>query len=126
MALRVLVVEDDAAGLAMLQLSLRKAGFAVSAAGDGAAALLLLSESPYDCLLTDSRMEPMDGCELSKRAKALQPSLRILMISALDHCGRCSGCPINGFYQKPVSVDALVKALAGPLRPDNRRVENNR
>lgn len=109
--LRVLVVDDDAAGRTMLSMSLRKAGFEVASVGDGPAALLLMQERAFDWLVTDARMEPMDGCALAKAAKEARPGLRVVMVSALNRDPGCEGCPVELFYAKPVAVERLARAL---------------
>lgn len=104
----VLVVDDDAAGRAILDLSLRQAGYSVQSAPGGEEALKLLQERPYDWLVTDGRMSPMDGFELSRRAKSLRPLMRIVMISAIYLEADLHGAPVEKLFTKPVPVDDLI------------------
>ena len=112
----VLIVDDDPASRSMLGLSLRQAGCTVRTAGSGEEALLLLAATRYDWLVTDARMLPMTGFELSIRAKGLQGDIRILMVSAAHSAGEAAGCPIEGFFAKPVPVDKILSLIA----PENR------
>lgn len=108
---RVLVVDDDGASRAMLGLSLRQNGFSVDSAPGGPEALDLLREREYDWMVTDARMLPMDGFELSRRAAQLRPRLRIAMVSALCAQEDIAGYPIEGLFLKPVAVEDLVELL---------------
>lgn len=111
----ILVVDDDSAARAMLGLSLRRAGFSVVTAADGRQALDALEKNPIVCLITDAVMRPMDGFELSRRAKALRPRLKIAMVSAIESAAgrREAPTPIDRFFAKPIPVDGLLGWLAG-------------
>jgi two-component system response regulator HydG len=63
-------------------LLLRQAGHEVREAESGEEALRLLEDSPFDLLLTDLRMEPMDGMELLARALQAQPGLQVIVMTA--------------------------------------------
>ncbi len=108
----VLIVDDDAAGLAMLSLSLRQSGFLVRTAESGEAALKLLRANRADWLVTDLRMHPMDGIELAAQAKSLQPDLRVVMVSAV-YGERDQAAPeVEKFFPKPLAVDRLIDWLS--------------
>jgi CheY-like chemotaxis protein len=109
----VLIVDDDASLRAMLSLSLKRAGYPTLSAGSGAEALALLATRPIDCMVTDGRMDPMDGFELSRQAKALKPALRIAMVSAVFHEIAAGPSPIDCMFEKPLTVSSLVAWLQG-------------
>ena len=58
---RVLVVDDEPSMRQMLSIALRRDGFDVNAAEDGATALALLADHGADILVTDVRMPEMTG-----------------------------------------------------------------
>jgi CheY-like chemotaxis protein len=105
----VLVVDDDASLRTMLSLSLRRAGYPTLTAATGAEALKLLSSRPIGFLLTDGKMDAMDGFELSRRAKTLRPDLHIAMMSAVYLAGDAEGTPIEAVFEKPVQISGLVE-----------------
>jgi CheY-like chemotaxis protein len=107
----VLVVDDDASLRTMLSLSLRRAGYPTLTAASGSEALRLLSTRPVGFLVTDGRMDSMDGFELSRRAKTLMPSLRIAMVSAVFVADDAAGTPIERVFEKPIAVAGLVAWL---------------
>jgi two-component system, cell cycle response regulator CpdR len=78
---RILIAEDDAQMRAFLCRGLRRAGHAVEAAGDGAAAFECARRAEYDLLLTDIVMPGMDGIELARRAAARHPGIRVMFIT---------------------------------------------
>ncbi|MCM2304791.1 MAG: response regulator [Elusimicrobia bacterium] len=107
----VLIVDDDASLRAMLSLSLKRAGYPTLSASSGAEALELLATRPIDCMVTDGRMDPMDGFELSRQAKALRPDLRIAMVSAVFSDANAGTSPIDCMFEKPLAVSSLVAWL---------------
>jgi CheY-like chemotaxis protein len=64
-------------------------------------------------MVTDGRMDPMDGFELSRRAKTLRPDLRIAMVSAVFHDEDAGTSPIDCMFEKPLAVSSLVAWLQG-------------
>lgn len=107
--LPVLVVDDDTSLRTMLSLSLRRAGYPTLTAASGDEALKLLSTRPIGFLVTDGRMDHMDGFELSRRAKTLKPELHIAMVSAVFLASDAAGTPIERVFEKPVAVAGLVE-----------------
>ncbi len=107
----VLIVDDDASLRTMLGLSLKRAGYPTLSAASGPEALQLLATRPINCMVTDGRMEPMDGFELSRRAKTLRPDLRIAMVSAVFTTSDAAGSPIDCVFEKPVAVSSVVAWL---------------
>jgi CheY-like chemotaxis protein len=111
----VLVVDDDVSLRTMLSLSLRRAGYPTLTAASGPEALELLSSRPVGYMVTDGRMDAMDGFELSRRAKNLRPELHIAMLSAVFIKSDAAGTPIERFFEKPVAVSGVVEWLQESL-----------
>ena len=107
--LPVLVVDDDASLRTMLSLSLRRAGYPTLTAASGREALELLMTRPVGFMVTDGRMDAMDGFELSRRAKNIKPELHIAMVSAVFVTRDAAGTPIERVFEKPVAVSGLVE-----------------
>jgi len=79
---RMLVVDDDAAILEVLQMRLAAMGFAVTATPDPHKAIAAAHEGRFDLALVDLRMEPMDGIQLMEQLHAHQPRLPVLIMTA--------------------------------------------
>ncbi|MFI5360679.1 MAG: response regulator [Elusimicrobiota bacterium] len=107
----VLVVDDDLSLRTLLSMSLRRAGYRAVTAASGAEALRVLASQPIEVLVTDGVMDVMDGIELSRRAKNLQPSLHIAMLSAVYVDHDVDGAPIERVFKKPNAVGDLMAWL---------------
>jgi signal transduction histidine kinase len=82
MTRRVLVVDDDAAILEVLEMRLSAMGFDVTATRDPQAAIAAVDGSRFDLALLDLRMEPLDGIRLMEALHARQPRLPVLIMTA--------------------------------------------
>lgn len=107
----ILIVDDDAAARSMLALSLRQSGHPTLEAGSGPEALDVLRNGRCGSMVTDGKMSPMDGMELSRQAKRLDPGLRIALVSATVTEEDCHGCPIDKFFPKPLPLEELLRWL---------------
>jgi len=108
----ILLVEDDAANRFLLALTLKQAGYRVETAATAAHALELLKRERFGSMITDGRMEPINGLELSRQAKEIQPDLRIVMVSAVYTDKDVDGAPIDAIFAKPVPTETLIGWLA--------------
>jgi len=121
----ILVVEDDNDLRAYLIEVLRDLNYRTIGAQDGLAALGILEQTArnVDLLLTDVVMPGMNGRELSNRARALRPNLKVLFMSgytpnAVVHQGRVERDV--QLIQKPVSLQDLSARLRGMLDEGRR------
>jgi two-component system cell cycle sensor histidine kinase/response regulator CckA len=108
----VLVVDDEPAVLGMMARSLLEAGYTVHTAGNGPDALALAEELPRlpDLVVTDIRMDPMDGTEPAERLFSRGLASRFLFVSGY---GPAPGYNENlgPFLSKPFSPGRLVEAV---------------
>jgi signal transduction histidine kinase/CheY-like chemotaxis protein len=79
---RMLVVDDDAAILEVLEMRLHAMGFDVVATGDPLRAVGVASGERFDVALVDLRMHPMDGIVLMEALHERQPGLPVLIMTA--------------------------------------------
>lgn len=79
--IRVLVVDDDRLVRHFMTESLRTLGYMVMDAADGQSAIERLNENAYDLLIVDFAMPGINGAEVARIARGLQPRLRILIVS---------------------------------------------
>jgi len=78
---RILLVDDNASGLAARKTVLEELGLKVFVATSGADALDQFASGPFDLVVTDYRMPRMDGLELIGRLRAIAPALPIVLLS---------------------------------------------
>lgn len=67
---RILVVDDDAGGLTLMQIILGRAGYQVEIAHDGPEGLALLDTQHFDLAIVDTMMPGWDGFEVAGRIRA--------------------------------------------------------
>ncbi len=79
---RVLVVDDERSMRELLSIVLRRDGYDVLVAEDGADALELLGRERVDILITDIRMPTMNGVELLREAKRIAPDIIAIVMTA--------------------------------------------
>jgi DNA-binding NtrC family response regulator len=117
----VLVVDDEPILLRLMERALTEAGYLVQGASNGLRALELIGSSPCpaDILVTDLRMEPLNGFDLARIVTARHPHTRVLLISAYDADHTEPPWP---FLRKPFSPEALVRAVEQRLPARLRRV----
>jgi CheY-like chemotaxis protein len=108
---KLILLEDDPLILLCTQDALAEAGFEVLPAISGAEALTLLADSP-DCavMMLDVRLaDPMDGWEVARRARSLQPHIAIIYTTTADSPAYDRECvPQSILLQKPYSLDRAV------------------
>ena len=115
----MLLVEDEALILEIVQEALEQAGFHVLAAPSGFAALRHLSEGVADLagLVTDIRLgEGPNGWDLARHARRDRPDLPVIYMtgdSAADW--PAEGVPRSQVVQKPFAVGQVVTALSAML-----------
>ena len=112
----VLVVDDEPTLLHMMERILSQAGYEVHGASNGLRALELLAGSPVPptVLVTDVRMEPVDGPSLARLVLGASPGTRLLFVSGYpedpDH-----PVPAAPLLRKPFTPEQLLHAVAGVL-----------
>jgi two-component system sensor histidine kinase ResE len=80
---RVLVVDDDEGLLHLMELALKRAGFQVTTANDGPVAVdILRDQEPFAVMLADLMMPGMNGLELLRRARVMDPHMEVVVITA--------------------------------------------
>lgn len=80
----ILLVDDEKSIRITLAMLLEEAGYEVFTAGDGLEALSVLHEYVVDLMITDLRMNGMNGIELMREARRVDPTLEVVFISAFS------------------------------------------
>jgi DNA-binding NtrC family response regulator len=79
---RLAILDDEQRMVDILGMVLRREGYDVHTFVDPLAVLGALEKEPFDLLLTDLKMPGMDGVEVLRRARALEPELPVILITA--------------------------------------------
>lgn len=110
---RIVVVDDDPEVLEVCGDALLEAGYRVATFGRGGEALRALAETGADVLVVDWEMPDLDGVEVARRARALDPRLAVLMITgnAGEAATVAHRAGIQRIIDKPFYVEDLVAAV---------------
>ncbi|MGA2933714.1 MAG: PAS domain S-box protein [Methanomicrobiales archaeon] len=114
--INVLVVEDSPTQAEHLKLILEKAGYEVSAAGNGKEALLLLETTPPNLVISDIVMPEMDGYEFCRRIKQDErfkhiPVILVTVLYDPQDIIRGLECGANNFITKPYDEKYLLSRI---------------
>ncbi|MBH0182588.1 MAG: sigma-54-dependent Fis family transcriptional regulator, partial [Nitrospira sp.] len=112
---RILVVDDDPSMRTALMESVRRLGYAVQGAVDGADALERLGRFRPWLVLTDLKMPRMTGLELIKELKARAPQASIVLMTAYGTVETAVEAMKQGaseYLLKPFSMDLLERVIA--------------
>jgi len=118
-AMRILLADDEPIGRLSMQVMLRNMGHTVVAANDGLAALQLLRQGGFDCVLMDVQMPEMDGLEATQHIRHLPEfggvrDIPIIALTAYAMVGdrdRFLAAGMDDHVGKPVQLEALQNAL---------------
>ncbi|MGD9025537.1 MAG: response regulator, partial [Desulfobacterales bacterium] len=78
---KILLVDDDPFILEGIGADLESQGFNLTEASSGDQALELLSERNFDLVITDLVMENVDGLQVLKKAKAINPDMMVIILT---------------------------------------------
>ena len=123
---RILVVDDEVVARTNLEYVLRKEGYEVAAAENGAEALEKLDVGEFDLLLTDLKMDKVDGIELLKRAKKIVPSIETVIFTGYATVSSAVEALQQGaahYLTKPINLDEL-RSVVQKIRGKRRHVQN--
>ncbi len=115
---RVLVVDDEAQIVKVLRAYLEKAGYSVSTAADGHAALAVFRQSRPDFIILDLNLPGMDGLDVC-RALRKESDVPILMLTArVEETDRLIGLELGAddYVVKPFSPREVVARVRTILR----------
>lgn len=116
MALRVLVVEDNATNQMLIRAVLQRDGFEVSVAGSAEEAAQAIAQRLPDLILMDVHLPGEDGLSLTRRlrAESATATLPIVAVTALAMPGDgdrvlAAGC--TGYITKPIDTRRLAEQV---------------
>lgn len=78
----IFIVDDNAGLCRILSFVLRRKGYAVTTANDGAEAFEKAKETPFDIIFMDIKMPLMNGVETYRRVKKIRPEAVVIMMTA--------------------------------------------
>lgn len=118
---RILVVDDEKGVVNSCVRILERKGYMVTGITDSQAAPALLKEESFDLLLSDIKMPRMDGLELLRLAKEIDPHLTVVLITGygtMEDAINAIRLGAQGFIMKPFEPEDLIETIKDNL---NRR-----
>jgi two-component system, NtrC family, response regulator PilR len=115
---KILVVDDEKSMREFLEIMLEKDGYEVSCAENGEEALEVIRKKRLDLVITDIRMQPIDGLEVLKQCKAISPGTAVIIISAYASAETAVVAMKEGAYDylpKPFKIDEMRTAITNAL-----------
>lgn len=112
--IKILVIDDEKITLKNLEHVLKKEGYDVTATDSGVEALNFIEKQEFDIVLTDIKMEKVDGFEILKRCKSLYPDTEVIMITGYATVENAVAAMKQGaFYYiaKPFKLDIIRKII---------------
>jgi DNA-binding NtrC family response regulator len=115
---RILIVDDDEGMLDVLKTLFEIEGYEITTCGDGNDAVDLIRSDEFDMLITDLRMNPVNGMWLLSLVKEEYPSIPVLIITAY-HSGEKAQKAIEmgavGYVSKPFDTTKLLDTVKEAL-----------
>ena len=121
---RILVVDDERSMREMLAILLKREGHEVSVAESGRGAIDLLNQKPFDLVVSDARMPDVDGLEVLRHARSINPSVIAIMVTAYGSPDLLRGVAqlgVNDYVEKPFNTEVLRFRIRKEL--DRRRLQ---
>jgi two-component system response regulator GlrR len=116
---RILLVDDDPGLLRLLSIRLRAEKYEVEAVESAHRALAVLNRFEPDLVITDLRMDKMDGIGLLKELQERSPGLRVLIVTAhgtIPDAVAATQSGAFGFLTKPVDKQELLDHVERALK----------
>ncbi len=111
---RAVIIDDEPIVGRRLKQVLGKMGFHVEVFTDPLSALEFMKENPFDIVITDFKMEEMDGMEVLRRAKQMNPDSKVIIITGYAKPETAKEAFKNGvfdFMVKPFRLSELKESV---------------
>jgi len=127
-AFHVLVVEDEEIARNNLEFVLKKAGYLVETAVNGAEAFQKVRGKSYDLILSDLKMDQMDGIQLLEAVKEIAPQTETVLITGYATVSSAVDAMKKGavhYLAKPINLDEL-RRIVGQIRDKKKYFQISR
>ncbi|RJQ16710.1 MAG: sigma-54-dependent Fis family transcriptional regulator [Nitrospiraceae bacterium] len=124
---KILIADDESIALKNLVNVMQKEGYAVTGTLKGAQALKLIEEQRFDVVLTDLKMEKVDGMQILKRCRELYPDIEVIMITGYASVQTAIQAIKKGAYDyiaKPFKLDEVRRVVREAIEKVKLKKEN--
>jgi DNA-binding NtrC family response regulator len=116
---RILVVDDEEHVRILFSRVLQKEGYEVDCAASGSEAMEKLARDSFDLVVTDLKMNGIDGLDLVKRGKKVSQGLPFILITGYGTAQTAASASREGadvFLMKPIDMTELKSAVKKVLQ----------
>ncbi len=118
---KILIVDDQFGIRILLNEVFQKEGYNTFQAANGLQALDIVQKHDPDLVLLDMKIPGMDGIEILKRMKAIDPEIRVIIMTAygeLDMIQEAKSLGAITHFAKPFDIDDIRAAVRSNLPQD--------
>ena len=115
---RVLIVDDEDTVLQSLEILMDTEGHEVRKFQDSQKAADAIRSDSFDLMITDIRMTPLDGVDLMKLARQVQPNIGLVVVTAYASektMKQCFALGCAGYIKKPFKMQEVLDAVNAAL-----------
>ena len=126
---QILIVDDEATAVENLAHVCRKQGYEVTERTTGMGAIEAIEKNQFDVILTDLKMEKVDGMAVLRRAKELSPDSAVVLITGyatLDSAIEAMKAGAFHYIAKPFRLDEVRAVIQNALEVVSLKKENRR
>jgi two-component system, NtrC family, response regulator PilR len=123
----ILVVDDEASILELLEIMLKREGYSVALADSAEAAIKQVGKSKFDVVITDIAMPGMSGIELLAKVKQASHDTAVIVITAhgsTESAVEAMKLGANDYLTKPFQIDEMKLAIENALKSRALEREN--
>ena len=124
---KILIVDDEAIALRNLEHVMKKEGYEVTGTQKGHYAMKLVEEQLFDVVLTDLKMDKVDGMQILKRCKELSTDTEVIMITGYATVQTAIQAIKKGAYDyiaKPFKLDEVRRVVREAIEKVRLKKEN--
>jgi two-component system response regulator HydG len=126
-AIKILIVDDERVALKNLEHVMKKEGYDVTGTESGQNALKLLEDRQFEVVLTDLRMEKVDGMQILKKCRELYPDAEVIMITGYATLETAVEAMKKGAFHyvaKPFKLDVVRNVVKEAVEKVRLKREN--
>ncbi len=116
---RILVVDDENIVLSLICDALEDEDFDIETAATGPDAFKIIESKTFDLIVTDIRMPDINGIDLVKRARAIQPDMGVIFMTGYANLNSAKDAIKQGAFDyilKPFELDEIRRAIKGAVQ----------
>lgn len=111
---RLLIIDDESIVGKRMDQTFTKQGFLVETFTDPVAALEAARQQPFDIVVTDLKMQKIDGLEVLRQIKEINPSTQVIIITGyaeMDTADTAFSEGVFDFIPKPFRLDQIKESI---------------